>query len=314
MTPSIKELKAELIEGSVPLSILLRKSVLIARTIKDSETEQWISRELNGYQEGDEAPTYRILSGQPLFLNPYRGWQVLLVEGDNRDFARLVNSVPTFSPISEVEQLSQEKDIKLQYGHDLERIIQSRTNLPGKPALGVSSMQFQNILTTVRNKLLDWVSGLPDESMTANAVTITTPDQNKTMDFAFISDDRFRTILERDYAELQALSPEVHPKSVLILAGGIIEGLLIDALVKSGYWDEKTTFEKFLKELIYPAKAKGIIIHDNITEVLRVFRNLVHPAREIRDKLSFTAEHAKHARTSVDVVIAEVRRWQASIP
>jgi len=98
-----------------------------------------------------------------MFLNPYVGWQVLLLEGNNRDFARLVTSVPTFAPISEVERHSKETDIKLQYGHDFEQIIQSRTNLPGKPVLAVSGAQFQNVLTTVRNKLLDWISSLPEE-------------------------------------------------------------------------------------------------------------------------------------------------------
>lgn len=130
-----------------------------------------------------------------------------------------------------------------------------------------------------------------------------------TVDFSFVADARIRHIVERDYAELQQLDPQTHSKSVLILAGGIIEGLLIDALITGEVWEEKKAFETFLKEMIYPAKNTRIIKHDNITEVLRVFRNLVHPAREIRDNLVFTADHAKHARTSVDVVISEVRQW-----
>jgi hypothetical protein len=127
--------------------------------------------------------------------------------------------------------------------------------------------------------------------------------------FSFIANSRIRTIVERDYAELEHLDPNTSPKSVLILSGGIIEGLLIDALVKGGYWTEKEANERFLKDMIHPAKNKGIIKHDNITEVLRVFRNIVHPAREIRDNLTFTADHASHAKTSVNVVIAEVKQW-----
>ena len=51
----------------------------------------------------------------------------------------------------------------------------------------------------------------------------------------FIRDVRLRTIIERDYAELPRLSTESTPKTVLILAGGIIESLLIDSIVKSGH-------------------------------------------------------------------------------
>jgi hypothetical protein len=132
--------------------------------------------------------------------------------------------------------------------------------------------------------------------------------------FSFVADSRIKAIIERDYAELQELTPETHPKSVLILCGGIIEGLLIDALVKSGTWTVKEANERFLKEMIHPAKNKGIIKHDNITEVLRVFWNIVHPAREIRDNLVFTKAHASHAKTSVDVMIAEVRQWHKDNP
>lgn len=135
-----------------------------------------------------------------------------------------------------------------------------------------------------------------------------------TVDFSFVADARIRKIIERDYTELQQLDPESTPKSVLILAGGIIEGLLIDAIIKSGHWTEKEAFERPLKDMIYPAKNKGIIAHDNITEVLRVFRNLVHPGREIRDSLVFTKDHAKHAKTSVDVMISEVRQWHIKNP
>jgi hypothetical protein len=144
-----------------------------------------------------------------------------------------------------------------------------------------------------------------------NAPALPTPIP---MDFSFIKDNRIKSIIERDYAELQKLSAETHPKSVLILSGGIIEGLLIDALVKSGEWTEQEAFERFLAKMIHPSKARGIITHDNITEVLRVFRNIVHPAREIRDNLTFTPDHARHARTSVDVIITEVRQWHASNP
>ncbi len=165
MTTSIQELKKDLLEETVPLSILLRKAILVARALKDNEIEKWIQVELNGYQVGDKAPEYRILSGQPMFLNPYAGWQMLLLKGDNPTFERLVTSVPTFAPISEVENHAKETDVRLQYGHELEKLFQSQTNMPGKPALAVHGSEFRKVLTTVRNKLFDWVSSLPDDEV-----------------------------------------------------------------------------------------------------------------------------------------------------
>lgn len=195
---------------------------------------------------------------------------------------------------------------------ELDRLVKAelkeilRLNKSMSPHQDYLSQQFTNIVFSAKDDL----------ELAAKDMKLETPKVEQhfiapmpTVDFSFVDDARIRNIVERDYAELKRLDPQTHSKSVLILAGGIIEGLLIDALITGEVWEEKKAFETFLKEMIYPAKNAGIIKHDNITEVLRVFRNLVHPAREIRDDLVFTADHAKHARTSVDVVISEVRQW-----
>lgn len=129
------------------------------------------------------------------------------------------------------------------------------------------------------------------------------------IDLSFIADSRIRTIVERDYKELRQLDPQRTPKMVLVLSGAIIEGLLFDALVENGTWTFDEACNRPFKDMIYPAKKDGIISHDNITEVLRVFRNLVHIAREVKDKLDFNETHAEHARTSIEVIISEVRAW-----
>lgn len=130
--------------------------------------------------------------------------------------------------------------------------------------------------------------------------------------FHFVADSRIKIILERDYAELQRLDAKKTPKSVLVLCGSIIEGLLLDAIITSGCWTAEKANGQFLKEMIHPARTQGIIQHDSLTDVLRVFRNLIHPARELRDKLLFNVAHANHARAAVDVVIIEVGTWYAA--
>jgi hypothetical protein len=49
-------------------------------------------------------------------------------------------------------------------------------------------------------------------------------------DFSFIFEASIRTIVERDYEELQGLDTRTSTKSVIVLSGGIIEGLLLDAV------------------------------------------------------------------------------------
>src|SRR5262245_3953781 len=115
-------------------------------------------------------------------------------------------------------------------------------------------------------------------------------------------------------SELQQLDSSTAPKSVLILSGSIIEGLIIDALVTKGDFPTASECTKYLKDITYPCKNAGIIKHYNLSEILRVFRNLVHPAREIKDSLNFDESHADHSRAAVGVIISDVRAWYANRP
>lgn len=119
-------------------------------------------------------------------------------------------------------------------------------------------------------------------------------------------------MVERDYAELIALDPAKAPKSVLIIAGAVLEGLLLDALLVSGrrgYEDFETASTRSLHEMIAPTKTEGIIREDRLTDLIRYYRALAHPAREVREDVAFTSRDAIFARSAVDVVIQEVQQW-----
>lgn len=129
------------------------------------------------------------------------------------------------------------------------------------------------------------------------------------MDFTFIADARLQKILERDYKELQNLNPQTATKSVIVLAGGIIEGLLFDALVASGKWTFEQACKNYLKDMIGLALHKGIIKEDRLTDAARKYRNLIHPGKEIREEMIFEKIDADLAKTVVDIIIREVRNW-----
>ena len=128
-------------------------------------------------------------------------------------------------------------------------------------------------------------------------------------EFSFIFDARIRKILERDYGELQQLNSRTSTKAVIVLSGGIIEGLLVDALVASGKWTFDEACQNYLKDMIGPAKTRGIITEDRLTDVTRKYRNLIHPGREIKEQIVFDENDAVLARTAVDIAVRDVRKW-----
>lgn len=131
-------------------------------------------------------------------------------------------------------------------------------------------------------------------------------------DFSFIFDVRIREILERDYAELEGLSTRTSTKSTLVISGGIIEGLLLDALIASGKFTFEQACQKRLIDMIKLANDKNILTEDRLTDSIRNYRNLIHPSKEIKDKMVWDEKDAELARTAVDIVVREVRRWAIS--
>src|SRR4051794_40500878 len=65
-TPKIMQLLSDIIDLSVsskePLSVLLRKCLVLSAKLKNDRLKIWATKELGGYAPDDELPDYRILS------------------------------------------------------------------------------------------------------------------------------------------------------------------------------------------------------------------------------------------------------------
>jgi hypothetical protein len=142
---------------------------------------------------------------------------------------------------------------------------------------------------------------------------LSAPLPSKTaQDFSFVRDGELRRVAERDYAELQTLNVDTGTKSVLIMSGSIIEGLLLDATVTAGTITKDKAAQMTLEEFLAAASKSGIVREDRVSHAVRKYRNLIHPAREIRDKIVFTSADATLARAAVDVIIQDIRSYLQS--
>lgn len=115
--------------------------------------------------------------------------------------------------------------------------------------------------------------------------------------FAFVANPDLRGIIERDYAELQlTLFPGHAWKSTVVMAGSILEAILYDRLcdpkwitkanvsAKKGNgnlpgarWDLETFIDVAVEIGLLPKDPA-----DTIHQVLRKYRNFIHPRVEIR--------------------------------
>ena len=148
-----------------------------------------------------------------------------------------------------------------------------------------------------------------------SAVTRDVADEDR---FHFVADVALRDIVARDYEEAELVYAAGAWKATAILCGAVIEGVLIDA-VCNGQASAKPQRSRDslgqdparwkLARLVTVASELGIIraTTGSLSDTVRAFRNLVHPARQIREGLDVSKELANVARSAVEYLLAELR-------
>jgi len=131
------------------------------------------------------------------------------------------------------------------------------------------------------------------------------------MKFDFIFDQDFRNILERDFEELNKCVENGCTKSVLLLSGSIIEAILTDYFINfpTNDLNQKKVLSMGLFGLIEKASEVNLISQStkNLSTVIKNYRNLIHPGREIRTNESFNKDTGDVAKSVLNIIVKEVR-------
>ncbi len=143
------------------------------------------------------------------------------------------------------------------------------------------------------------------------------PKQQKT-EFGFVQDPLLRDQLTSDWGEVERVRGAKAWKSCVILCGGILEGMLLDVLkrdeqqARSAYQKKKgkevPDLDQWdLVDLVNVAKDLGVLSKsaEYLGHGLREFRNLIHPGKQVREKVSLTQEEAEIAYNVVKVCLRE---------
>jgi len=123
--------------------------------------------------------------------------------------------------------------------------------------------------------------------------------------FSFLADSGLRSIVERDYREIQRAYIAECWKAVIILSGALIEAVLLDALSRQSSEALAKAAPKVKGD---PAQWGLSILIDVAIELhligssasklshsIREYRNLVHPGNELRSQLPVAQEEARIA-------------------
>lgn len=165
------ELQREALEDNISIESLMRKAYLVARKLNLKEFEDWINQEQNGYK--GQVPEYRYIVGEVKAWNPYHGWIPIVLSADVAD---MISKMPIPTSISELQDVYNSSDsaIGLSVNGKLTEWLNDHTDfMPTNYQFFSSKSELYRIMSTVRNKILDWALLLDENGIVREGMTFT---------------------------------------------------------------------------------------------------------------------------------------------
>jgi len=155
-----QEIKDLLLDSSAKLSDILRQSLVFAKEY-DETAVSWITKEINGYANGETCPEYRKVSGVPRVRNDAGVWGVWVpppIPGtDSQDILQL-NTANSVASLEEIIGPSNNSWGYIRYPDSTQRDFNKLYNKPGwEFFLKVPKSEIASVLERIRSKLADWL-------------------------------------------------------------------------------------------------------------------------------------------------------------
>jgi hypothetical protein len=156
MTPLVLQLEAECLDSKISILEVMRKALVVARKLSLTDTEDWITKELNGYKNGDKAPAYRLVTGQIRAWNPYHGWIPVIVT--DSEYADTMSKCFVGQAVGALEDILKQEKGLLEFPFDpkIEQMLMRTQRAPLRPTRLIDRSVLSGILDQVRNMVLEW--------------------------------------------------------------------------------------------------------------------------------------------------------------
>ena len=154
MSKAVIELQKNIIDSNLDVVSILRKAKLISSKLNLTEFNDWIEKELNGYNDYSEIPDYRTVVGEIKAKNPYYGFIPVMMPSS---MASEMNSRKLYESISELQNLSKSNEhIIISLPTEISEILckNAGANFPCYFIFGTHNLL--KIIDSVKDKLLDW--------------------------------------------------------------------------------------------------------------------------------------------------------------
>ncbi|HTC19932.1 MAG TPA: hypothetical protein VK859_03735 [bacterium] len=97
----VLELQQQILTGNIPVTELLRKTLVICQKLDFKDFQKWVESEMNGYDQAADIPSYRKIKGVVKAKNAFRGW--IPVSFGNNEIEDMISITPFGQGISHLE-------------------------------------------------------------------------------------------------------------------------------------------------------------------------------------------------------------------
>lgn len=155
--------------GSVSVSDILRKSLVLANSLGVKDFESWIRRELNGYTSTDELPNYRISYGILKAINPRLGLIPFYVKSDLNEVLskiKLVGAISGYEKLIKDSETTGDSNLMFPFENPYDLMLKLGCDLEITRTLSITNICV--LLDSVKTIILDWGLKLKDNGIAEN--------------------------------------------------------------------------------------------------------------------------------------------------
>lgn len=155
-------------DNKQPLTVVLRKCLVLAHQLKNERLKAWANQELNGYDSAESVPEYRIVPARATgdFSGPFqsglRNWLIppAVLEKEHRHFAEVVHLTQAISAYEDVASRADDGVIQYDWPANLVLYYQTRIRFTQRMALNyarqtISKQSIIELVDTIRNRTLN---------------------------------------------------------------------------------------------------------------------------------------------------------------
>ncbi|TGM19420.1 hypothetical protein [Leptospira meyeri] len=183
MDSTIKIILKEAMDTSTNVSDLIRKTYVVANQLNLKDITLWAHNELYGYKGETDLPTYRTLPCEIKVLNPYHGYQPLIIQ--DAKLSKLLSTAPIPLPIHDIETLinTTEKNgtnfATARLPDEIRNFLMKGMNVSLIPEAHLSIQAIHGLINSVRNAVLEWMLLLNKDGISGADLLFTESEREK---------------------------------------------------------------------------------------------------------------------------------------